>query len=199
MAPPRRAAEAAAPDVLESQNFMREQVKAAPPKLGHFAGAPFDLRPFVVRAEGSRPGQAPAREPHPRRDGSHAALGKVPAHRSSAVNPLFPPVAKVYMNFGQHTIVRHGSIFDFHAMRKKFVDFRFSCDAQKICRFSIFLRCAKNLSIFDFHVMRKKFVDFRFSCDAQRKRVQQSTNTKNVQPQIHPTPHFMIVSYLFAQ
>ena len=119
MAPPRRAAEAAAPDVLESQNFMREQVKAAPPKLGHFAGAPFDLRPFVVRAEGSRPGQAPAREPHPRRDGSHAALGKVPAHRSSAVNPLFPPVAKVYMNFGQHTIVRHGSIFDFHAMRKE--------------------------------------------------------------------------------
>ena len=139
MAPPRRAAEAAAPDVLESQNFMREQVKAAPPKLGHFAGAPFDLRPFVVRAEGSRPGQAPAREPHPRRDGSHAALGKVPFHRSSAVNPLFPPVAKVYMIFGQHDC----SIS---------VDFRFSCDAQKICRFSIFMRCAKNLSIFDFRV-----------------------------------------------
>jgi len=35
-------------------------------------------------------------------------------------------------------------------------------------RFSIFMRCAKNLSIFDFHAMRKKFVDFRFSCDAQK-------------------------------
>ena len=92
-----RAAEAASPDVRERQNFVRKQIEGAPPKFGHFAAAPFYARTLMYGPKLSRPGQAPPRQPHPGRDGRHAALVKLPIDGAGAITFRLPSFVRQNM------------------------------------------------------------------------------------------------------